>query len=160
MQKAVLSGTGERTRLAEICATGRVVHPVDVHPVRDAQAPWIKRHPVTLGSLGEFEMCPDRVPIVDNRQWRARIALRTISCPPVRSPGQLSRKSSKRVQGGEAIINSQSSRYLIDFIMGISDISSGLAALGSDPGVDSNSSIRPASPKRIDAGPLCVPTSG
>ena len=60
--------------------------------------------------------------------------------PWVRSQSRLGRKSSKRVQGGEPIINSRRSRYLIDFTTSISGASSGLAPPDCDPGVDSNSS--------------------
>jgi len=58
----------------------------------------------------------------------------------VRSEGQLGAKSSKRVQTGEPVCNPRLSRHLIDFIAGISGVSSGLAPLDSDPGVDSNHS--------------------
>jgi hypothetical protein len=44
-----------------------------------------------------------------------------------------------RVQCREPITTSQRSRYLIDFIADISDVSSGLSPLYSAPGVDSNS---------------------
>jgi hypothetical protein len=57
-----------------------------------------------------------------------------------------------RIKPDELNLNFSTSRYLIDFITSISDVSSGLASLDNDPGV--------ASPKRIGAGPLCVPTSG
>jgi hypothetical protein len=40
---------------------------------------WITAHPeVTLGSLGEFETCPDWVPVMDTGQQFARIALKTM----------------------------------------------------------------------------------
>jgi len=39
----------------------------------------VTAHPeVTLGSLGEFEMCPDWVPAMDAGQWSSRIALKTM----------------------------------------------------------------------------------
>jgi hypothetical protein len=61
---------------------------------------------------------------------------------------------------GEPNINPRGSRYLFDFIMGISDVSSGLASLDSDPGVDSNSlsDRQPAIESAL--GPLSVPISG
>jgi len=40
---------------------------------------WITRHPeVTLGSLGEFEMCPDWAPAMNTGRQFARIALKTM----------------------------------------------------------------------------------
>jgi hypothetical protein len=59
--------------------------------------------------------------------------------PCVRSHGQPGGTSSKRVQYGEPIRDFSTSRYLIDFIAGVSDVSSGLAPHASGPGVDSNS---------------------
>jgi len=39
----------------------------------------IKRHrEITLGSLGEFETCPDWAPTLDKRRRRALIALNTM----------------------------------------------------------------------------------
>ena len=61
---------------------------------------------------------------------------------------------------GEPNTNSQRSRYLIDFITGISDVSSGLAPIYSDPGVDSNSSSDQHPPNESALVHLCVPTSG
>ena len=51
----------------------------------------------------------------------------------------LSRKVQVRVLSGKPIWSFSTSRYLIDFITDISDVSSGLSPLESDPGVDSNS---------------------
>ena len=51
----------------------------------------------------------------------------------------LGRKSSKRVQCGEPVRHLSNSRYLIDFITGLSDVSSGFARLDSDPSMDSSS---------------------
>ena len=59
--------------------------------IREAPNPGrMTRHPeVTLGSLGEFETCPDWVPILDKRRRFARIALKTMGDQRVRSEGQL-----------------------------------------------------------------------
>ena len=46
-----------------------------------------------------------------------------------------------RVLRGEPNLNRWTSRHLIDFITGVSDVSSELAPLDSDPGVDSNSFV-------------------
>ena len=48
-------------------------------------------------------------------------------------------RGSKRVHDGEANCNLSISRYLIEFIADIPPVSSGLASLQYDPGVDSNS---------------------
>jgi hypothetical protein len=55
-----------------------------------------------------------------------------------RNTGPVNRRLQVRVLPGEANFKPLGSRYLIDFITGISDVSSGLAALDSDPGMDSN----------------------
>jgi hypothetical protein len=73
--------------------------------------------------------------------------------PLVRTAGLSGGKSSKRVQGGEPNLIRLASRYLIDFIAGILDISSGLAPPDSDPGVDSNSLSDEPTPKRIGGPP-------
>ncbi len=62
------------------------------------------------------------------------IALRSLDA--VRASAVLGHQSSKRVQTGEANINSKTWAYLINFFR---HVSSGLAQLDSDPGVDSNS---------------------
>ena len=46
-----------------------------------------------------------------------------------------------RVLPGEPNLNRWTSRHLIDFITGVSDVSSELAPFGSDPGMDSNSFV-------------------
>ena len=93
-----------------------------------------------LGPPVEFETCPDWVPGVDTARPATSMMMKAKSVIWVRSPCQLDGKSSKRVQGGEPIIKSRRSRYLIDFTTSISGASSGLAPPDCDPGVDSNSS--------------------
>ena len=60
-------------------------------------------------------------------------------------------RSPVRVLGGEPNFVFRDVRYLIDFITTISDVSSGLSPLESDPGVDSNSLSDQHPPKRIGA---------
>ena len=48
-------------------------------------------------------------------------------------------EGSKCVHDGEPVLTFSTSCYLIDFIVGISGVSSGLGLRGSDPGMDSNS---------------------
>jgi hypothetical protein len=66
-------------------------------------------------------------------------------------PCACQRKLWVRVPCGEPNLNRWTSGHLIDFITGVSDVSSDLAPFGSDPGVDSNSFVRPASPKNESA---------
>jgi hypothetical protein len=49
------------------------------HSITSQPTSWITWNPeVTLGSLGEFETCPDWVPVMDIGQQFARIALKTM----------------------------------------------------------------------------------
>ena len=75
-------------------------------------------HPeVTLGSLGEFETCPDWVPVMDTCQEFAWIALKTMGDHGFDQRANRASKVRNVSRPGEPNCVFQDVRYLIDFVM-------------------------------------------